>query len=237
MSILRAAARRVPLDRPLPVLSGPLRGARWIPDATVRSCWLGTFEAEEQERFRRLVRPGMRVYDLGANVGFYTLLASRLVGPTGHVVAVEPLPRNLQFLRRHVALNRAANVDVVAAAVADRPGTGHFTQSAGASENRLGADGTLAVEMTTLPALAERFGPPDVIKMDVEGAEALVLRGSMEFLARTRPTILLSLHDGTGREASNAVVRELGYDASVLVGSLPVDITSELLLTPPPPRA
>ncbi len=123
----RSTARRIPLDKPLPVMSGPLRGARWIPDSTVRKCWLGTFEPVEQRRFVDFVRPGMTVYDLGANVGFYSLLASRLVGPTGRVIAVEPLPRNIAYLQRHVVANAATNVTIVQGAVSDAPGIGHFT--------------------------------------------------------------------------------------------------------------
>lgn len=233
---LRTATRHVRLGRPLPILTGLLRGARWIPDASVRSCWLGTFEAEEQAEFGRVVRTGMRVYDLGANVGYYTLLASRLVGPRGRVIAVEPLPRNLAYLHRHVALNRLANVDIVEAAVADRPGVGRFTETASASENRLGAEGTLKVPITTLTALAERFGPPDVIKIDVEGAEHLVLGGAKELLRGARPTILLSLHNDTARAVCAQIAGELGYAVAPLVGTLPVEANSEWLLTPPAPR-
>ncbi|HWZ58637.1 MAG TPA: FkbM family methyltransferase, partial [Gemmatimonadaceae bacterium] len=118
--------RVVPRERPVPILGGPLRGWRWIPAAASHGCWLGTFERAEQDVFARTVRPGDVVYDLGANVGFYTLLAARLAGPTGRVVAFEPVPRNLGYLRRHIALNQCENVTVVAAAVSDRSGTARF---------------------------------------------------------------------------------------------------------------
>ncbi len=119
------------------------------------------------------------VYDIGANVGFYTLLASALAGPRGRVVAFEPLPRNLEFLRAHVAMNGMTNVVIRSVALADHPGTRPFDDTPGPSEAHLAARGSLTVECATLDALVAKgeIPPPDVIKMDVEGAELLVLRG------------------------------------------------------------
>ena len=214
------------------MISGPLRGARWIPDSTVRKCWLGSFEPEEQRRFVAFVRPGMTVYDLGANVGFYTLLASRLVGPRGRVVAVEPLPRNVRYLERHVVANGAANVTVVNAAVSDVPGLGRFTDDASASENHLDDRGSIPVEMVTLEEIAKRHGPPDLIKMDVEGAEHLVITGGKSLLRRQRPTIFLSLHTETARLACAELCLELGYAIAPLVSDEALQLNPEWLLTP-----
>lgn len=104
--VLRAPLRLIPPGTVLPVLQGRLRGARWIVGAGTHGCWLGSYEYGKRRLFERLVRPGQVVWDVGANAGFYTLLASRLVGSTGSVVAIEPLPRNLSYLRRHLELNR-----------------------------------------------------------------------------------------------------------------------------------
>jgi hypothetical protein len=71
---------------------GPIRGMRWRIGSSVHSCWLGSYEAAKFAVVARAVRPGMTVFDIGANAGYYTLLFSRLVGQRGNVVAVDPLP-------------------------------------------------------------------------------------------------------------------------------------------------
>lgn len=111
----------------MPILQGPLRGKRWIVSSSTAGCWLGSYELDKQRRFATTLRPGHVVYDLGANAGFYTLLASKLVGRSGHVVAFEPLPENLAALRRHLELNGVDNVTVMDAAVWSSGGTVRFT--------------------------------------------------------------------------------------------------------------
>ena len=110
--------------RPVPmrVCSGPNRGMRWIVDAGIHKCWLGTYEAEKQRAIAKLVRPGMTLYDVGAHSGFYTLLFSRLTGAQGMVYSFEPCAQNVSFLLRHIQLNELNNVRVVQAAMADAPG-------------------------------------------------------------------------------------------------------------------
>src|SRR5574341_673203 len=114
---LRYPLRWIPHERVVPVLQGRLRGKRWIVGASVHGCWLGSYEYDKQKRFVREIKKGDVVYDIGAHVGFYTLLASELVGPSGQVIAFEPLPRNLGYLHRHLALNSCKNVTVIEAAV------------------------------------------------------------------------------------------------------------------------
>ncbi len=75
------------------VVQGPLRGKRWIAGSSNHGCWLGSYELAKQRKVIELVRPGMVCWDVGAHVGFYTLLFAELVGPLGRVFAFEPLPR------------------------------------------------------------------------------------------------------------------------------------------------
>lgn len=91
--LLRHAIARIPSGKVVPILRGPLRGWKWVTGALRHSCWVGGYEPERQLEFARLVRRGDVVLDIGANVGFYTLLAARLAGPHGRVLAFEPLPR------------------------------------------------------------------------------------------------------------------------------------------------
>jgi hypothetical protein len=120
--LLRLPLRLVPPTAAVRVLSGPLRGMRWIAGSAPAGAWVGTLERAKLKQFVRRLRRGMTVWDVGANVGLYTLPSARAVGPTGRVYAFEPMPRNLDLLRRHVAMNRLPNVEICEAAVADTGG-------------------------------------------------------------------------------------------------------------------
>jgi FkbM family methyltransferase len=182
------------------------------------------------------VRPGDVVYDLGANVGFYTLLAARLAGPTARVVAFEPVPRNLGYLRRHIALNQCENVTVVAAAVSDRSGTARFRDGPAHTVGTLARDGGgydgggydgggYDVEVVALDAYP---GPaPRVIKIDVEGAEADVLRGASRLLQEVRPIVLLSTHSTALRRECLGLLRDADYSVGPMGGD-----AADLIATP-----
>jgi FkbM family methyltransferase len=231
--LLRLPLRVVPRERPVRILGGPLRGWRWVPAAASHGCWLGVFERAEQDVFARTVRPGDVVYDLGANVGFYTLLAAKLAGPTGRVVAFEPVPRNLGYLRRHLALNQCENVSVVAAAVSDRSGTARFRDGPAHTVGALARDERgYDVEVIALDDYcvgptshgSTSHGPaPRVIKIDVEGAEADVLRGATRVLREARPIVLLSTHSTPLRHECIGILAEAGYGVSPMGGD-PADL-------------
>jgi FkbM family methyltransferase len=224
--LLRLPLRAVPRERPVRILGGPLRGWRWIPAAASHGCWLGTFERAEQDVFARTIRPGDVVYDLGANVGFYTLLAAKLAGPTGRVVAFEPVPRNLGYLRRHLALNHREDVTVVAAAVSDRSGTARFRDGPAHTVGTLATDGGYAVDVVALDDYTSSPAPR-VIKIDVEGAEADVLRGAHRVLRTVRPIVLLSTHSTALRLECTALLRDAGYGVAPMGGD-----QADLVATP-----
>jgi hypothetical protein len=106
----RRALGLVPRGTTVRIIQGRLRGARWVVGAGTHGCWLGSYEQAKQILMETLVQPGGVAYDIGANAGFFTLLFSRLVGESGSVVAFEPLPANLRFLRQHLAKNDVRNV-------------------------------------------------------------------------------------------------------------------------------
>lgn len=219
--LLRVPLRLLPPNATMRVLQGPLRGARWIAGASTHGCWLGSYEHDKHRRFAATLQPGQVVYDVGANAGFYTLLAARRVGGQGNVVAFEPLPRNLHYLCRHLALNRERAVRVVDAAVADRDGTAMLDPGPHPSMASLDVGGSVQVRTVRLDTLvAEGLPPPDVIKIDVEGAECQVLRGAQEVLVTHRPVVFLATHGPQVHAACCELLRELGY------GLVPLD-TSE----------
>jgi len=166
----------------------------------------------------RLVCPGHVVYDIGANVGFYTLLAAHLVGRAGSVVAFEPAARNVGYLRRHVELNAFTNVRVLEVAVSDRVGTAVFQTGPTFSEGRLVEGDSLGpgqcrIELVALDdLLADGDVPlPHMLKIDVEGAEYAVLCGAVNLLERGRPEILLSTHSTAVRNECVQLLTQLGY--------------------------
>jgi FkbM family methyltransferase len=201
------------------VLQGPLCGKKWIAGSTVHGCWLGTYERTKVSRFAASLSPGDIVFDLGANVGLYSLLAAVRVGCAGQVIAFEPLARNLRYLRAHLQLNSAHNVRVVGKAVSDRTGSGFFRESRSASMGCLSEEGTLVVDTITLDDFLRSGGPaPQCIKIDVEGAEAKVLAGGQETLTRYRPVIFLALHSRSLHELCVEQLQSHGYECEQLEG-------------------
>ncbi|HEX7677988.1 MAG TPA: FkbM family methyltransferase, partial [Thermoanaerobaculia bacterium] len=153
-----------------------------------------------------------------ANVGFFTLLASRLIGTAGRVHAFEPLPRNLYFLERHVRLNELTNVSVEALAVAATSGEAHFRTAPHASMGGLRDDGNLHVTTASLDDLlaSGRIPAPDFIKMDIEGAEGAALRGSARLLSGTALTIVLSTHGYQQNELCWEILKRAGFRLELL---------------------
>jgi FkbM family methyltransferase len=162
-TLLRAPRRLVPRSLVVRVLQGLLRGARWVVGSGTHGCWLGTYEVRKLGLAASTLRPGDVLYDVGTNVGLYTLLGSRATGSEGNVLAFEPLPRNLAFLERHVELNRCTNVRVLPYAVAAVTGPSRFSAELGPSMGHLNPEGKYAVDSVRLDELAADQGvvPPD----------------------------------------------------------------------------
>ncbi|HEY3488856.1 MAG TPA: FkbM family methyltransferase [Candidatus Deferrimicrobiaceae bacterium] len=218
---LRALLGLIPDGVAVPILQGPLRGKKWITGAHTHGVWLGSYEIDKQMSMMRCIRVGDVFFDVGANTGFYSLFASVLSGPGGRVVAIEPLPRNLAYIRRHVAMNGIDNVAIVGKAVSDRVGTATFAVD-GPATSRLAEGGSLTVEVTTIDEISRTLGiVPNVMKVDIEGAEIDMLKGAREVLAKGRPVIFMSLHSGDlyGRlfpSAAGFGYRVLGLDGQPL---------------------
>jgi FkbM family methyltransferase len=163
----------------------------------------------------------MKVFDVGANAGFYTLAFSRLVGPGGHVWAFEPLEFNLRNLRQHVALNALSNVTIVPAAVAERSGIARFDAGANNSVGHLAAGGNLEVQTISLDQFCAEaeIDCPDMIKFDIEGGEGAAFDGARGVLGQCRTAILLALHGADKERKCLALLRATGYQLQYLDGS------------------
>jgi len=210
---IRSPLRLLPTGMVLPILTGRLRGRKWIVGSGDHSCWIGSYELGKQRAFAQVTPFGGTVLDLGANVGFYTLLAAELVGPSGRVHAFEPVPRNLQYLRRHIALNGLTNVSVIEAAVSDASGKRRFRLHVSAAMGHLGDDGQLEVRTVALDqfVFGTSVAAPHSIKIDVEGAEFSVLQGAREVLSQHRPALLLATHSHALRSQCLDLLAAHGY--------------------------
>lgn len=213
-SLLRAPLKLIPHDHVMKVRAGLNRGASWIAGASVHGCWLGTYEAAKQQLIAKLVKPGMTVWDVGANAGFYTLAFSRLVGPRGRVYAFEPLAQNAGNLLRHLQLNDVRNVVLVQAAVGSTEGTVGFQTAASNSMGRLSPEArSYLVPCLTLDGFLERHpeAAPDLIKIDIEGGESGLLEGGGKFLRQRDPVIVLALHGAEQYRRCAELLASSGY--------------------------
>lgn len=157
---------------------------------------------------QQFVRPDTLIIDVGANVGFFTLpFAQWVSGNSGRVLAVEPEPENVRSLIAAVASSATRDrIEVVEAAIADTTEERFLALNpANPADHRLASHG-IAVRGTTLCRLVDERGRPPVslLKIDVQGAELMVLRGASELLERDGPAIYLELDDGALTMAGTA---------------------------------
>jgi FkbM family methyltransferase len=218
--LLRLPLRFIPAEMKLPIMQGRLKGKKWIVGSSDHGCWIGSYEYEKRLLFEKMVRPGSVVFDIGAHVGFYTLLASTLVGPLGKVFAFEPVPENLCFLKEHLRLNRVINVAVIEKAVSDRSGVAAFADGPSRAMGHLAAQGRRQVPTVSLDELvaAGEIPLPDYIKIDVENADWLVLSGARSLLECAHPVIFLATDIYVSQQQSFQLLTSLGYQLQPIDG-------------------
>lgn len=204
---------------------GPAKGL-WLHlnPRTGSDCLRGKGEPEVQATLETHLRPGMAFYDIGANIGFYSLLAARLVGETGHIVAFEADPEVAERLREHVKRNHFSNISVVQKAVwsesrmvsfartdpklsPDR-GLGHVVDAS--------APGNCEVQAISLDDFLPTSFRPDFLKCDVEGTEVEVFRGARRLLTECRPVVLCEMHSEENRHTLLMEFADLGYNCQSL---------------------
>ena len=218
---------------------GPLEGYRMLVNwRRFRSFVYGTWEPEVTGVITSTVKPGMTVIDIGAHVGYYSLLLAKCVGPTGRVFSFEPLHENLALLRKNVQLNNLTNVHSFCDALFSRAGELSLSVP---DESPDSGDGSLIhdrgskhvpVQAITLDSFCASANiQPDILKMDVEGAEYDVLLGAQETIRRCRPKLLIELHHFDGNVAAHPVPDLLaGWSYQIeWIGRWP--LTSHILAT------
>lgn len=214
--VIRSALQLLPRNATVPILSGSLRGKRWIIGSQRHACWMGLYESRLQELIARRVRKDCVFYDIGANAGFYTLLAATRIG-SGTVVSFEPHPTNVAYLRRHIGLNHLRNVRVIEAAVSDVDGSATFQTEETRGMGRLSEKGVLRVEKVALDTLvlAKGLAPPSHIKMDIEGEEFRALVGAAACFRQFRPEVFLATHGNAVHNECCRLLKAWDYELDV----------------------
>jgi FkbM family methyltransferase len=238
--LIHRILNRIP-GEPYPCLpcTGALEGYRMKVDwSRFRAFIYGTWEPEIVKAITEVVRDGFVAIDVGAHLGYYALILSRIVGSNGRVIAFEPIPSNFRILSDNIGLNRCNNIQAVNKAVSDR--SGQFegtlpTESALPSSFTLlknkGAN-KIRVEVVSLDDFLKDWDRPiDFVQIDVEGAEGSVIRGARKTIESYHPILLVEIHHFGAHLASSEVPRqlmELDYELNWL---LKWEDTSHVLAT------
>jgi FkbM family methyltransferase len=189
----------------------------------------GTYEPHLTAVFERHCRPGMTVVDVGANLGYFTLLASKLVGATGRVVALEPNSENCRLLLSSLRMNDMSNVELFPVAADAVPGWAYYATHVGSNGGLVDDDDLFSRFGTVVPTfplddLVE--GSVDFLKMDVEGAEGRVVQGARRIIAKDRPIVTTELKEEMLQRVSGQSVADyLGYFGDL--GYLPTLLDKE----------
>ena len=181
--------------------------------------WQGEHEREIQTLFSEYLKPDDVVYDVGANIGFFALLAARLVGPRGIVFAFEPDPDNSSRLQENIEANSLMHVRVVRSPIWSYNTSVFFARSSDHSTRLVGSVRTPRVgtegfyeQAVTLDDFAKHHPAPDFIKMDIEGGEMQALAGACGLFTRAKPRLLLEVHTREAQEYSEKWLEEQGYN-------------------------
>ena len=171
----------------------------WLDDKdTLELATREVYEPVETEIFLKQIRPGSVVLDIGANIGYYTLIAARQVGPRGRVFAFEPDPTNFQLLKKNVEQNGYHNAVLVNKAVSRKTGKLKLFRSAtNRGDHRIydSKDGrpSITIEALALDDFFKKIDKPvQFIKMDIQGSEALALEGMRGLIRKNRSLKLVA---------------------------------------------
>lgn len=223
------------------VAAGLLKGYRvQLNLKTEKSRWLGTYEPELQAALCEFLQPGMTVYDVGANIGYVTLMLAKQTGPSGKVFAFEALPVNVERVQKNLALNNLTNATVISGAVLDKTGSvkfyvhasvgmGKAAGSAGRREEQYQAEITVPGFSLDEFVYEQGHPAPDAVKMDIEGGEVLALPGMRRILREHPPLLLLELHGPESEKVAWETLTAAGYTLRAMESGYPVIETPEKL--------
>lgn len=182
------------------IINGDLKGKKWIVNSTTPGTILGLHDEQELIKvIKKDVKEDSVFYDIGANVGFFSLLTSQIV-KQGKIISFEPFPENLPYLEKHLVMNDIENVEVHELALSDSKGTTNFYIYNKGHGNITGKiydiKETITVPKDTIDNLVENnyIPAPSFIKMDVDGGEYLILKGAKRTIEKYKPIFVIETH-------------------------------------------
>lgn len=212
------------------ILAGPLAGMKWYCHRE-HQMWmpLGQYERETCDWLRSVIQAGMTFFDVGANAGYFVLLGSQQVKGNGRVIAFEPVPENVQVLKHQIRLNRLKNVTLENIALSDTSSEERLTVECQNANSHLSAvrichapsqpARVIMVKTLTVDDYVAQTGIiPDVLKLDVEGAERSVLQGARKTLSEARPKCVISTHSRDLKTQCRRFLESNGYFLENLPG-------------------
>jgi FkbM family methyltransferase len=196
--LIRLPFKLIPDTAVLPIVSGPLKGCKWIKGSHNISVLIGTYEKSQSNRFFKEAKKAPIFWDLGSHVGYYSMLFAKS-NPSGKIFAMEPLERNILLYHENMRLNAIQNYSLFSVAVSDSFGKLSFNTATTSVAGRLTESGDKQVDVIRLSKWIEenKIEVPHLIKMDIEGEEFKVLVDLKEVLLKHKPVLFLSTH---GRE-------------------------------------
>ena len=205
------------------VAAGILQGACLKLDLQQeKDYWLGTYELDLQAAAKKYVKPGMCIYDVGANIGYMSLLFSKILDERGKVFAFEALPENIRRLEENIQCNAFGKlIHVIPAAIVEKSGLTEFYQHAsGAMGKAVGSAGrqeayqnTITVQALSLDdfVFVKKQAKPNLVKMDIEGGEALALQGMQKLLGKVKPILFIEIHGDVAGQIAWKILKKFAY--------------------------
>ncbi|MBE9166043.1 FkbM family methyltransferase [Pleurocapsales cyanobacterium LEGE 06147] len=189
-------------DRDVKIVRGIGAGLKFNGGSANPDFALGDYELPLQEALASHLKPGGVFYDIGANIGFFSILGAKLVGHTGKVYAFEPVPDNAAKIHHNARLNNFSQITVIEKAVSGSMGEGQLLLTRNIGGHTLASvdrppdvQGSMAVALVSIDELIarEELTPPTLVKIDVEGAELDVLQGMKQTLAQYQPLVIYEI--------------------------------------------
>ncbi|GAI97647.1 unnamed protein product, partial [marine sediment metagenome] len=181
--------------------------------------WLGTYEPAVQETMKKIIEDGWICYDIGAHIGYFSLLMTRLTG--GKVFAFEPEAENFRLLKKHVEINGLSDIVMpLPLAVSSKTNSAYFEKGYSPFTGRLckssevySEDYPVRVKTITLDhfVYVRGYPEPSFVKIDVEGFEANCLEGMKRVCEEARPVVLCEIHNAEQGRGVYRILSEQGY--------------------------
>lgn len=232
---IRIIGKLIPNGVQLLILRGPLKGKRYISGAAAGHLkgLSVIFNLSESHKYalNALNIPDNSVYlDIGANVGLHSILYSKTAK---EVHAFEPLRKNLEYFQKMVSINKIKNIKILPCAVLDFEGLAKFEEGDSSATGKISRNGKIEVNVITLDKYIKRSKiSPDIMKIDVEGAEVSVLKGARNLIKIFKPLIFLETHGDKARKECFRILYDNGYKKYILLERNESLDANEYLITP-----